>query len=135
MDEIEIGLLPNRDGQLLHQALEADLHREGAPVFYRYHLEISYGLNSQTVGLQPDTSNSRNRIFAHAHWRLTPAGNHTKTIAEGNASAMDAVNILDNQLFALSLANSDVDRQLAHEIAGQISQQIAIYLKTHPKAG
>ena len=45
--------------------------------------------------------------------------------------AMDAVNIIENQYFALSLANNAADRQLAREIAGQIAQQIAIYLKTH----
>ncbi len=131
MDEIEIGLLPNRSGQLLREALEADLHRAGAPVFYRYHLAVHYTLNSEIAGIQPDTSYSRNRLMAQARWRLTPSGNHSATIVQGNAMAMDAVNIIENQYFALSLANNAADRQLAREIAGQIAQQIAIYLKTH----
>ena len=104
MDEIEIGLLPNRSGQLLREALEADLHRAGAPVFYRYHLAVHYTLNSEIAGIQPDTSYSRNRLMAQAHWRLTPSGDHSATIVQGNAMAMDAVNIIENHHFARAVA-------------------------------
>ena len=135
LDEIQIGLIPNRPGQLLHEALEADLRRAGAPVFYRYHLTVQYNISEQAIGLQPDSSSSRTRISAYASWQLTPAGNRGQVIIKGSASTMNAVNVIDNQYFALSLDTDHANHQLARAIARQITVQIATYFNAHPRAG
>ncbi|MCF3948149.1 hypothetical protein AiwAL_15765 [Acidiphilium sp. AL] len=135
MDEIDIGLMPDRSGQVMHEALERDLQRAGAPKFYRYHLAVSYGISVQVIGIQPDSSNTRNRYFANAHWVLTPEGNRGLAIAKGNAQAMDAENIIDNQYFATALDGGTMRHQLAREIATQITTQLAIYFRSHPDKG
>ncbi|MDD2875968.1 MAG: hypothetical protein PHT60_01930 [Acidiphilium sp.] len=135
MDEIDIGLIPDRQGQVMREALENDLQRDGAPAFYRYHLAVSFGMSVQIIGIQPDSSNTRNRFIANAHWELTPEGNQTLPIAKGNAQAMDAENIIDNQYFANSLDAGTMRHQLAREIASQISTELAIYFRAHPDKG
>jgi LPS-assembly lipoprotein len=132
LDQVEIGYLANRDGQLLHQALEADLERAGAPSYYRYHLAVSYGISVDFIGIQPDTSNTRDRYHAHAHWKLTQAGDHGKVLTQGDAEATDGVNVIENQYFASRLDNSRMQHVLAREIARQITTQLAIWLDDHP---
>lgn len=134
MDQIEIPIQPNREGQLLHQALERDLQRDGAPGYYRYHLAVSYSTNSQAIGIQPDTSSSRTRFLSSATWSLSPIGAPGLIVAKGTAHAMDAENIIDNQYFATSLENGVMNHQLSREIARQITTQIAIFFRTHPSA-
>ncbi|MCW8308232.1 hypothetical protein AruPA_14420 [Acidiphilium sp. PA] len=135
MDEIDIAPLADRQGQVMHQALEAALQRDGAPSFYRYHLTVQYGISVQIIGVQQDTSNTRNRFLATAHWELTPEGNLTTKLAEGNAQAMDAENIIDNQYFANTLDGGVMRHQLARELANQIAMQLALYFRAHPDHG
>lgn len=135
LDEVDIGLIPDRQGQLLREALESDLQRAGAPSYYRYHLAVSYSINVQIIGIQQDSSNTRNRYLATAQWTLTPEGNRTIPVARGTASAMDAENVIDNQYFQATLDNGVMRHQLAREIAHQITAQLAIYLRAHPAAG
>lgn len=135
MDQIDIGLIADRQGQVMRQALERDLQRDGAPGFYRYHLTVSYGFSVQILGVQPDSSSTRNRYLATAHWVLTPEGNQTISLAKGNAQAMDAENIIDNQYFSSSLDNGVMRHQLAREVATQISTELALYFRSHPAKG
>lgn len=132
MDQIDIGLIADRKGQIMRQALERDLQRDGAPSFFQYHLAVAYGISQQTIGIQPDSSNTRNRYFGTAHWVLTSEGNLTLPLAKGDAQAMDATNVIDNQYFAGTLDGSTVRHQLARELAGQISTQLAIFFRTNP---
>lgn len=135
LNEIDVGLIPNRQGQLLRQALEAELQRAGAPNFYRYHLRVSYGWSVQTLGIQPDSSNTRNRYIAHAEWTLTPEGDRGKVIVHGSAQAMDATNNIVNQNFAGTLDQGVLRHRFAKRIARQISEQLAIYFRNHPQQG
>lgn len=132
MDQIDIGLIPDRSGQLLREALEANLQGRSDPAFYRYHLGVQYGISVQAIGIQPDSSNSRLRYFATASWTLTPEGNLATPLVKGNAQAVDSLNVIDNQFFALSLQGNQVQHVLARELATQISQELAIYFRKHP---
>ncbi|WP_174504195.1 hypothetical protein [Acidiphilium sp. C61] len=136
LDEVDVGLLPDRQGQLLRQALEADLQRAGAPGFYRYYLKVSYGgWAGQPLGLQPDSSNTRVRYIASARWELTAEGNRTTVIARGTAEAMDAANIIDNQNFAATLDQGVLRHHFAQRLARQITAQLAAYFRNHPDRG
>jgi len=135
LDEIDVGLLPDRQGQLLRQALEAELQRAGAPSFYRYHLAVDYGWNVQIVGVQPDSSNTRNRYIATAQWTLTPEGDRSRIIARGSTQAMDAIDNIDNQNFAGTLDQGVLRHRFAKRLARQITQQLAVYFRNHPDRG
>lgn len=134
MDEVQVGLIPDRTGQLLRQSLQDQL-QTGAPTQQLYLLTVSYSIDTQGIGVQPDTSTTRNRYIATASWSLAPIGSPQTPLVKGQASTEDALNIIDQQYFALTLETNTVNQQLANEIAGQIATQIAAYFKTHPNAG
>jgi LPS-assembly lipoprotein len=134
LDTIEVENIPERTGQLLRQSLETQLHAAGAPSQQDYALRVSYGIGYSQVGEQADSSFTRNRSTATATWTLTPIGDPQHPLATGEATTEDAENIIDQQYFASQEEQGTVNQQLADEIAARISQQVAIFFKTHPKA-
>ena len=135
MDEVAVGIIPDRTGQLLRQSLQDQLQVAGAPSQELYTLSVTYNIAEQGIGVQQDTSTTRNRFIATASWSLSPIGSPQTPLIKGQASTEDALNIIDQQYFAPTLETSTVDQQLATEIAAQISTQVAAYFKTHPDAG
>lgn len=132
LDEIDVGLIANRQGQLLRQALEAELQRAGAPSYYRYHLKVNYYWSSQALGIQADSSSTRTRYVAHAEWQLAPEGDRGKVIAHGSTQAMDSINNIVNQNFAGTLDQGVLRHEFAKRIAHQIAEQLAIHFRDHP---
>lgn len=135
MDEVAVGIIPERTGQLLRQSLQDQLQTAGAPAQELYILNVSYSIGAEGIGVQPDTSTSRTRFIAKASWTLAPIGSPHTPLVRGQASTEDALNVVDQQYFAGTLETSTIDQQVANEIAAQISTQVAAYFKTHPNAG
>ncbi len=134
LDTIEVENIPDRTGQLLRQSLETQLHAAGAPSQQNYTLSVSYGIANSQIGEQQDSSFTRNRSTATANWTLSPIGDPKHSLATGSATTEDAENIIDQQYFASQVEQSTINQQLANEIAARITQQVAVYFKTHPKA-
>ena len=135
LDTVAVGNIPERTGQMLRLSLESQLHAAGAPTGQLYSLNVVYSIGVAGIGVQQDTSVTRNRFNATAKWSLAPIGNPGTPLATGFASTEDAANIIDQQYFALTLETDTVDQQLANEIAAQITAQVAAYFKTHPSQG
>ncbi len=135
LEEVKIANIPERTGQLLHEALEAQMQTEGAPTNQLYVLNVTYNLAEAGAGEQQDTSITRVRFYGTATWSLSPIGAPKQPLASGQASTEDALNVIDQQYFAQTLETSTVNKQVAQELAGQIAQQVAVYFKTHPNAG
>jgi LPS-assembly lipoprotein len=134
LEQVKIANIPERPGQLLHEALEAQMQRQGSPTQQLYVLNVNYVITPDAVGVQADSSVSRVRYNATAQWILNPIGAPTQKLASGQAVTSDALNVIDQQYFAQSLEASTVNRQLADQIAAQIAQQVAVYFRTHPAA-
>jgi LPS-assembly lipoprotein len=134
MDEVAVGIIPDRTGQMLRDSLEAQLQVAGAPVQQRYLLSVSYNILTEQIGLQQDTSATRNRFIATASWTLSPIGSPQQPLVKGQATTENAQNIIDEQYFAQELGANTINQQLADEIASQISSQIAAYFKIHRSA-
>jgi len=133
--EVQVQNIPERTGQMLRESIEQQLYANGSPTTQLYVLTVSYSIGEQGVGIQQDTSVTRNRFIATANWTLAAVGTPGVPIATGLASTEDAQNIIDQQYFALTLETTTIDQQLADQIGQQISSQVAVYFKSHPKAG
>jgi len=131
LDQVKVQNIGERSGQLLRDALEDQLHAAGAPDSELYSLAVAYGINDESVGLQQDSSVTRSRFVATATWTLTPIGDPTKTLANGQATTENAANVIDQQYFALTLETNTINQQLADTLAQQIDTQLAAYFKTH----
>jgi LPS-assembly lipoprotein len=134
LDTIEVQNIPERSGQMLRLALETQLHADGAPTEQLYSLAVSYGLGIANEGEQSDSSYTRERFNGTAHWTLSPIGTPGQPLAHGTVTTENALNIIDQQYFALQLETSTVQQQVADQLAAQITTQVAAYFKTHPQS-
>jgi LPS-assembly lipoprotein len=134
LDQVAVANIPERNGQLLRLALQDHLQAAGAPTQQRYILNVSYSVAQQGIGEQADSSGTRTRFIANATWTLAPIGNPGTPLTVGQASTEDALNVVDQQYFAVTLENNTIDARLADELSGQITNELAAYFKTHPQA-
>jgi LPS-assembly lipoprotein len=134
LDTIDVQNIPERAGQMLRLALETQLHAAGAPTEQLYSLSISYNLGAANVAEQQDSSYTRQRFSGTAHWALNPIGTPGQPLVQGNVSTENALNIIDQQYFALQLETTTVQQQIADQLAAQITSRIAAYFKTHPNS-
>jgi len=125
--QISVGLIPERSGQLLRQALQARFERGGSGVAARYDLAVYYGLSAEGIAIEPDSSISRIRMIGSATWYLTAQDPQRRTLTSGTARAMDAYNLLNSQIFTGDLDNEMVQRRIAEAVADQITLQLASY--------
>lgn len=132
LENVKVQTIPDRAGQLLHQALQEDFYRNGQPVQELYVLSVTYNINQTAGGIQEDSSATRVRFNATAQWHLSPIGQPSKVLVSGNAVAVDALNIIDQQYFAVNLETDTINQQLANEISAQVTAQLAAWFHTHP---
>lgn len=126
LSQIQVALIPGRDGQLLRQALQRLFDRgEGAPKIYE--LSVGYNLIVDQVGFQQDLTMTRYRLIANATWALRSVETGA-TLTNGQTTSLDGVDVLDQQYFAADLAVGTTQRRLADAVGAQISQQVAVYL-------
>ncbi|OYV30174.1 MAG: hypothetical protein B7Z81_14515, partial [Acidocella sp. 20-61-6] len=129
LDTVDVQNIPDRPGQELREALETQLHTAGAPTVEAYSLHVTYSIATAGIGVLQDTATTRNRFIATAQWTLTPIGQPNSPLTKGAATTQDAINIVDQQYFALDLETSTINQQLANELAAQITDQLAAWFK------
>jgi LPS-assembly lipoprotein len=128
---VAVGLIPNRSGQLLRQALQARLDREsGLPK--KYDLSIGFSISGESISIQQDTTATRVRVIGRAAWTLTTRDATRATVTSGNARSVDGLNTFDQQYFAQDLETETVQRRIAEALADQITLQLAAYFVRHP---
>ncbi len=128
LETVDVGLIPNRSGQLVRQALQQRFYGTGddAPA-KRYQLVVSFGVAGAAIGEQSDSSITRLRQFGSANWTLKRLDPAETTVAHGLVRSLDGVNIIDQQYFSSDIEGETVARRMAENIADQITLQVAAY--------
>jgi LPS-assembly lipoprotein len=134
LDTVAVQNIPERTGQILRLSLESQLHANGEPTQELYALNVTFSIGINGIGVQQDTSVTRNRFIANATWSLAPIGNPAAPVATGTATTQDAENIIDQQYAALTFETNTMNQELADEIAADITDQVAAYFKSHPNS-
>jgi LPS-assembly lipoprotein len=129
---ITVGLIPDRSGQLLRQALQDRFERQGVGAAHRYDLAVAYSIGQEGIGIQPDTSTTYVRVTGNASWILRAQDPQHTTVTTGSARAFDSYNYIANQFFAADLEFETIQRRLADGLADRITLQLATYFKRHP---
>ncbi len=132
--EINVGLIPERTGQLLRNALQERFERSGVAVARRYDLAVAYQFSAEAIGIQQDYSSSRLRFIGLANFTFTAQDPSRTTLTSGVARSADGVNMFDNQFFAADQETEMVQRRIAEALADQIALQLAIYFHKRPAA-
>jgi len=131
LEAVRVGLIPERNGQLLRRSLQERLGR-GPDSAARYDLRVglSYGVDPQ--GFARDGTPSRIRITATANWFLYDLGTPPRLLANGTERAFDAYNVPENQFFAADTARDAAERRLVEQLAEDIVQRLALRLAAGP---
>ena len=124
---IDVGLIPERSGQLLRQALQQRMNRSDDAPAKRYELSVSFGVSGDVIGIQQDSTASRLREVATATWSLKLLDPARTLVTNGTARALDGVNIIDQQYFAADLEGEAAQRRLTEAVADQIALQISAF--------
>lgn len=132
LETVQVGMIPDRTGQVLRQTLQQDFYVQGAPTQALYILSVSYNVAQTGEGVQADSSTTRTRFMGEAQWQLSPIGAPDKILKSGHAVAMDGLNVIDQQYFATNLETASVQDRLAKEIAAQITAQLSVWFHEHP---
>jgi len=129
---ISVGLMPNREGQVMRQALQARFDHGDAPAAKRFDLSVALGIVQEGGGIQQDNTTTRVRFMGHASWTLTSRDAARATVTTGTARANDGLNTFDQQYFGQDIETETVNRRIIEEMAEQITTELAIYFDKHP---
>ena len=131
---IHVALIPDRPGQELRQALQQRLELSGGDVKQRYDLQVGFSVGGEGIAVLNDNNATRVRLIGTALWTLTAQDSGKTRLSSGFAKAVDAMNILDSQYFALDQENEAVQKRIAESLADQITIQLAAYFRKRAAA-
>lgn len=125
---ISVGIIPDRPGQLLRQALQDRFGSDSGDAPPRYKLTVGYSIAGQGIGILQSSIATRVRMIGTAKWTLTPADGGP-AVTSGTAKAVDAFDVLDQQYFAADLSTEQTQGRLASELADEITLQLAVFFR------
>ena len=131
---IHVNLIPDRPGQELRQALQDRLELAGGDIKRRYDLQVGFSVAGEGIAIQNDDTATRVRLIGTAIWTLTAQDSSKTKLSSGFAKAVDAMNILDSQYFALDQENEAVQKRIAETLADQITIQLAAFFRKRAAA-
>ena len=132
---IQVGIIPDRPGQLLRQALQERLEMAGnGGAARRYDLAVGFAISGEGLAIQRDSSTTRIRTIGSATWALTAQDPGRTRLSTGSARAIDGFNSPDVQYFAADLENEVRQKRLADALADQITMQLAAYFRKRAAA-
>jgi LPS-assembly lipoprotein len=131
---IDVGLIPERPGQLLRQALQDRMWSDaGGP--HRYDLRVVFWIAGEGVGIQPDSTVTRIRLIGNANWTLMAQDPAHTRLTSGSARSLDGLNIFNSDYFAQDLENEVAQKRIADAIAQEMVAQLAVWFRNRATAG
>ena len=129
-----VAVMPERQGQLLRQALQRRFEGTDGSVSKRYELTGGLAIGAEGLGIQQDTSATRVRINGTADWKLTELGTVSKPLTSGSARALDGYDVNNQQYFATDLETSAAIARIAETVADQITLELALFFRKRAQA-
>lgn len=127
---IEIKPIPNREGQMMRNALKRRLVvRPGAPV--RYALNVQLNENISVLAVDSGSFATRANLIMSASYSLEDVSDH-KPLAHGSARSVASYNILTSD-FATYAARQDARAKAIESLADDIRTRLAIYFDAGPQ--
>jgi LPS-assembly lipoprotein len=132
LGQVNVALIPDRNGQLLRQALQDRLDRTGGGVSSRYDLYVGLGFNVNELATDQQSASTRERDIGTAAWTLKAEDAGHTTLSTGTAHALDGFDIINQQFFAADMSREAALQRIDESLADQIVQQLAVYFRQHP---
>ena len=125
---IDIGNIPNREGQFLRNELITRFYRDGRPDAPRYTLNIERIAESLTdLDITKDADASRGRLRLTSEFQLYNRQTGA-LLLERKIISQASYNILASE-FTNRVSEQNARENALNDLARQIEQQLALYLK------
>lgn len=125
---VYVGIIPERPGQLLRQALQERFGNDsGTPSVYD--LTVTFGIAGEAIAIESTDIATRIRLTGNASWVLHAHDPKRTPLTSGSARAIDGVNIFGSQYFASDLETEAKQRSIAENVATQIATQLAVWFR------
>lgn len=125
---VQIGNIPNREGQYLRNELIDRFYRGERPTNPKYSLSVrplSESLINLDITTDSDSTRGQLKIVSHFTFADKQTG---ETLIERNIQAVTSYNILNSE-FATRVSEDNARLNAIEDLARQIEHQINIYLK------
>ena len=96
---------------------------------HRYGLGVSFWIAGEAVGIQTDNTATRIRLTGIANWTLTSLDPSRTKLTSGSARSLDGYNMFDQQYFAATMENEQVQKRIAEALADQVTLQLATWFR------
>lgn len=124
---IRIGQIKDRTGQLVRNNLLDRLNPKGQPANPEYHLAVTVSENIRNLGIQRDETSTRSDLTLRAKFRLVKLGIN-EPVFQGETRSTNSFNRVTSH-YATVVAARDARRRAASEIADDITNRLAAYMK------
>lgn len=126
LSNIEVALIPEKEGLDLRNELMDQLYAHGRPADPKYRLVIpSVEMESYGLGISKDASASRAQLRARIDMTLVDAASGEKLL-ERRLYAVSSYNVLDSH-FTTLVSKTEAEKNTINELANQVGIQLELY--------
>ncbi|QQR69306.1 MAG: hypothetical protein IPI58_01065 [Alphaproteobacteria bacterium] len=133
LNEVWIGTIPDRNGQMLRNMLTDRIHAEGVPSKPRYRLDVTLTSGEGDLGLRKDATATGRQLTIHASCVLTDAI-EGRQVARWADRSVVRHNILMAP-YATQVSRDDAWQRGLTDLSDSIIRSLTVYLQPAPKAG
>lgn len=123
--EIAVGVIADREGQILRGFLMESLNPSGRPAQPRFELSVGLSTSTRTLGIDRDDDIVRAAYSARASFTLKTSGGDADLLSR-SISNSSSYNILQDQFATLS-AEEAAQTRVMQQLANDIRTQLALY--------
>ncbi|MEQ9490020.1 MAG: hypothetical protein RIM72_13620 [Alphaproteobacteria bacterium] len=129
LSKVDIELIPDREGQMLHNFLLDRMQPRGQAAQTPYRLITRLSITTRDLGVQLDETTERSRIDVNAAYTLTGEGLN-RSFRSRISSSFSTVDVE----YASLVAEQDAIERSLRSIAGEMTVRVAAALKAHKAA-
>lgn len=125
--KVKIGIIPEREGQQLHNYLLDRINRKGRPASPDYLLSVNIKIEKIRQALEPDETATRVKLIFSAEFRLQEIATE-KILFRNFARSVNSYNIVDSAIATRSAELDAIDRA-ARTVSEEVRTLLALYFQ------
>ena len=126
LSTISVGIIPNREGQILRNELIARLNPAGRPSDPQYRLSVGLNESREGIGLTAIDTITRTNLILRADFTLTEIDSD-RAVMRDQVTTITGFEVLGDEVANLS-SEIDARRRALSQLADDIRTQLAITL-------
>lgn len=126
LSQVEIALISDRSGQILHNFLRDRINPRGRPVEPTHRLSVNLTESFQELGIRKDETATRVNFRAEARYSLVELDEVTEPVVADRLRSITSYNIVESE-FATISARDDARERALRLLADKIATQVAVY--------